>query len=104
MKEFNGHKVITMDDWTDSFSKIAKPGDYVEEKIVNQMRDCLPPACMRWNLLQVGEAYSHREDPNTKKWIATYPTFTKVVDGIWKYCGNCFCGEVAERGKEPAYV
>lgn len=25
--------------------------------------------------------------------MATYPTFVKVGDKVWKYCGNCFPGE-----------
>lgn len=27
------------------------------------------------------------------KYMATYSTFVKVGDKVWKYCGNCFPGE-----------
>lgn len=104
MKTYNGKKLITMDDWTDSFNRIATVGDYVEEEIVDQMINCVLPACMRESCMQCGEPYSHRYDSNKGKWRATYTTFTKVAEGIYKYCGNCFCGETEERGEEPVYV
>lgn len=48
-------------------------------------------------------AYSHREDPKTGRWRATYATFKRCPDvpGIWEYCGHCFQGETVERGQEP---
>ena len=104
MKEYNGNKLITMEDWTDGFDEIAKPGDYVEEAIVDAFINCVPPACMRSSCMQCGEAFSHREDPNTGKWKPTYATFSKVENGIYEYRGNCFIGENVERGKEPIYV
>ena len=104
MKEFNEKKLVTMEDWTDSFDRICNVGDYVEEKIVDEMINCLPPACMRSDCMQCGEPYSHREDPNTGKWRATYSTFKKVTNGIYEYCGHCFYGENVERGNEPIYI
>lgn len=85
------HKLVTCADWeaAGSFEKAANPGDYVEECIIDQMRDCLPPACMNSGFLQMGEPYSHELDPDTGKWKPTFMTFKK--DGQhWTYCGNCF--------------
>ena len=89
--EQTAHKLVTYADWeaAGSFEKAANPGDYVEECIIDQMRDCLPPACMNSGFLQMGEPYSHELDPDTGKWKPTFMTFKK--DGQhWTYCGNCF--------------
>lgn len=99
---FNGKKVFTQGEF--DYSK-ANIGDYVDADVVMDAMDCLPPACMRLNCAQMGEPYSHEQDPNTGKWRATYSTF-KCVDGnfckgVWEYCGHCFLGESAERGDNP---
>lgn len=98
----NGKEVYTQA--TFSYS-MAKVGDYVEEAVVDDAMDCLPPACMSRHCAQMGEPYSHREDPETGMWRATYATFKACVDapGIWEYCGHCFRGETVERGKDPVY-
>ncbi len=104
MLTYNGKKVIPFAEF--SYNTI-KVGDYVEEEVVDEMLDMLPPACMRADCSQIGEPYSHREDPETGKWRATYATFKKVSgqypNGIWEYCGHCFKGENVERGKDPVY-
>ena len=95
--------------WTEetfSYQKV-QVGDYVEQAVVDDAMDCLPPACMTAACSQMGEPYSHREDPETGEWRATYATFKKVggkwPNGIWQYCGHCFRGENVERGKDPVY-
>lgn len=95
--------------WTEetfSYQKV-QVGDYVEQAVVDNAMDCLPPACMTARCSQMGEPYSHREDPETGEWKATYATFKKVggewPNGIWQYCGHCFRGENVERGKDPVY-
>lgn len=97
--ELNGKPVYT--EWDGSKIQI---GDYVSQNVVDDFMDCVPPACYTRRCSQMGEAYSHRQDPNTGKWRATYLTFSHVQGAIWKYCGHCFCGETEERGKDPAYV
>ena len=104
MREYNGKEVWTQDSF--DYSKV-QIGDYVEQAVVDDAMDCLPPACMTSACAQMGEPYSHREDERTGKWRATYATFKRVTsgrDGIWEYCGHCFCGENVERGKDPCYV
>lgn len=102
--QYNGKKVFTQD--TFSYEDI-KIGDYVEQAVVDDAMNMLPPACMRSSCSQAGEPYSHRQDPDTGRWRATYATFKRVTsgnDGIWEYCGHCFCGENEERGKDPVYI
>lgn len=101
---YNGKEVWTEDNF--DYQKV-RVGDYVEQAVVDNAMDCLPPACMTSQCAQMGEPYSHREDPDTGKWRATYTTFKRVggewPNGIWQYCGHCFCGENVERGKDPVY-
>lgn len=98
---YNGKEVFTQD--TFSYDKV-QIGDYVEQAVVDDAMDCLPPACMRSTCSQMGEPYSHREDPETGRLRATYATFKKVDKGIWQYCGHCFRGENVERGSDPVYM
>lgn len=104
MTMFNGKPVTPKEKFDYSAAKV---GDLVESEFVMDAMDLLPPACMRLSCAQVGEPYSHREDPDTGIWRATYSTF-KCLDGgwdkgVWEYCGNCFRGETTERGKDPVY-
>ena len=85
----------------------AQVGDLVNAAVVMNAMNLLPPACMRMNCAQLGEPYSHREDPATGKWRATYATFRCLsgdwYEGIWEYRGHCFAGETTERGNDPIY-
>lgn len=82
----------------------AQVGDYVTQGVVDDAMACLRPACMTSQCAQLGGPYSHREDPDTGEWQATYATFRRVADGIWQYCGHCFQGENVECGRDPVYV
>lgn len=103
--EYNGKPVWTEDNF--EFEK-TKIGDYVDAQVVMNAMNCMPPALMRLSCAQLGEPYSHREDPVEKKFRPTFATFKCVKgdfnDGVWIYCGHCFLGETKERGKDPAYV
>ena len=102
---FNGKNVLSQDDFDYSTVHI---GDYVEQAVVDDAMDCLPPVCMRPRCSQLGEPCDERGDPDTGKWRMTYHTFKKVggssPNEIWQYCGRCFCGEIVERGILPALV
>lgn len=93
-------RTVTRADWerAGDFDKAAKPGDYVEDCIVDEMRDCLPPASMRHGYLQVGEPYSHEYDPEKDCWRPTFGTYVKNGPH-WIYCGNCFLGATTEPQK-----
>ncbi len=96
---FNGKNVLSSDDFALSSAQI---GDYVEQAVVVDAMDCLPPACMGSRCSQMGEPCGERADPDTGEWRMTYHTFKKVgasgPDEVWQYCGRCFCGENVERG------
>ena len=96
---FNGKNVLPPDDF--AFSS-AQTGDYVEQAMVDDAMDCLPPACMGPRCSQMGEPCDERVDPASGKWRKTYHTFKKVggswPDEVWQYCGRCFQGENVERG------
>lgn len=81
-----------------------EPGDLVTQEVVDEYMNALPPACMRSDCSQLGEPYSHREDPESGKFRATYLTFAKVAPGLWEYRGHCFRGENTERGTDPIYA
>lgn len=68
-------------------------GDYVEEEIVDDIINCLPPVCMQKSCVQLGEPYSHELDTKRGTYRATYPTFKCVGERVWEYCGACFRGE-----------
>lgn len=95
--------VFTLDDFDYA---AAKPGDYVEEAVVDAAMSCLPPVRMSGACSQMGEPFDMRQDPSTGVWRSTYATFKRCPDisGIWEYCGHCFPGETAERGTQPAYM
>lgn len=103
--EHNGKRLWTADNINYSKMQI---GDYVTQEVVDDAMGLLPPAHMTSFSSQIGEPYSHRQDPDTGKWRSTYTTFKRVSgeypNGIWMYCGHCFYGENVERGTDPVYV
>lgn len=100
---YNGKQVLTRElfCYTD-----ASPGDYVEKAVVDDALNCAPPVFMTSRCSQMGEPYSHRLDPKSGRWRATYATFKRCSDttSIWEYCGHCFRGETEERGRELVFV
>ena len=91
--KYNGKPIFTQENFNYSEAKI---GDYVEQAVVDDAMDCLPPASMSARCAQMGEPYSHREDPETGRLRPTYYTFKRVAgewpNGIWQFCGCCFQG------------
>ena len=94
-KMFDGKKIYDRE----SFSyELAKIGDYVTEAVVDVAITCLPHAS------KTGEPISDRFDPDNHRWRATYETFTKVAEDVWRYCGDCFRGEIAQLVSPRGYV
>lgn len=89
IKSAKGWELSDHSNWGD----YAKPGDLVDESVYDYFLSILPPRSMGYGYLQVGEPYSHRLNPRTGKFEATYPTFVSVEKGIYRYCGNCFAGQ-----------
>lgn len=73
---YNGKEVLGPD--TFDYGK-ARIGDYVDQNVVDDAMDCLPPACMTSSCAQMGEPYSTRQDPDTGRWRNTYATFRRVI-------------------------
>lgn len=93
------YQVKEQSDWKEDFNKDFRPGDYVDQEIVDYFRDVLPPRSMAPGYLQVGEPYNHVPDKDGR-YRATYNTFTAIshAEGVWHYCGHCFAGEIQNRG------
>lgn len=100
---YQGKEVLTLDNFDYA---AARPGDYVEEAVVDAAMNCLPPVHMGSACSQMGEPFDMRQDPTTGAWRSTFATFKRCLDGvgIWEYCGHCFAGEATERGTPPCYV
>ena len=100
---YQGKEVFTLDNFDYA---AAKPGDYVEEAVVDAAMDCVPPVRMSGSCSQMGEPFGTRQDPVTGAWRSTYATFKRCLDtsGVWEYCGHCFPGETVERGTPPVYM
>lgn len=101
---YEGKKVFT----SETFNyDMAMVGDFVDASVVMDAMNCLPPVCMRLTCAQLGEPYSHRFDEANGKFRATFTTFRCVSgdwhNGVWMYCGHCFCGETEEHGKNPMF-
>ena len=97
---YNG-KTVYNRDWL--YLDALVPGDLVEENVIDDFLNMLPPACMRSNCFQMGEPHSIRVDENGEE-RTTFATFKKIAEDIWEFCGDCFRGENQERGTIPAYL
>ena len=89
-------KIKTLQDWEKkggNFTDFCKVGDKVDKGIVDYFVDVLPPITWRTDLVQCGEPYGHRDNPETGRWEAMYITFAKNDSGQWCYAGNCFLNQ-----------
>lgn len=76
-------------DWTD----YAKPGDLVDESVIDYFMTVLPPRTIEFGMIQVGEPYSSRKNEDTGRFEDTYLTFAPAASagkGMYRYCGTCF--------------
>ena len=85
------------DDAYQSFSSLVRVGDMVDEQIVEEFRDCIPPVAYNGRYLQCGEAYTHKFNYKTQKYEPAFMTFAKDV-GVWVYKGICFYKEYEDVG------
>lgn len=89
-------KIKTLQDWEKkggNFTDFCKVGDKVDKGIVDYFVDVLPPITWRTDLVQCGEPYGHRDNPETGRWEAMYITFAKNDSGQWYYAGICFLNQ-----------
>ena len=78
--KLDGKEVLTQD--TFSYEDV-RVGDYVEQAVVDDAMNCLPPVCMTSECAQLGEPYSMRKDPITGKWRNTYQTFKRITRSLF---------------------
>lgn len=72
--------IYTMKDWERDGSLRVKEGQLVEESIIEELADCVPPQTYSRGTFQVGEPYDHC---NGKP---RYQTFKRRETG-WEYVG-----------------
>ena len=103
-KPYTEAKVKTLDGWRasgiSSFQDYCRPGDIVDETIVEYFVDSVPPHLTRASCTQAGESYSLEKDPKTGKYRNTWTTFHREGVGIFRYDGACFTGENVHRAGE----
>lgn len=86
--EYTDGDVYTMANWRhDRNLDNLKPGTRVEDDIVEQLRNGMPPKTDGMGVFQTGEPYSHF------KGQPTYMTFTRNGDSTWTYVGLCLAGQ-----------
>lgn len=102
----SGYEVKTRAAWYASglptFEDFFNVGDTVDDELVQDMVNCVPPAMWRDGCTQIGEAYSSEYDEDRQRHRDTYITFHKVDDGRWVFDGYCFKGENANRHTCPS--
>ena len=94
-REHNEKRVFNWDYWHYDAAEI---GDLVEEKIVWDGINAVPPACMDSDCMQIGEVADFIDGKNV------YETFSRVTDDIFEYKGLCWRGENVARNKEKEAV
>lgn len=85
-------KHITKEVWNGFFTRIAEPGDTVDQEIIHEMMNAQSPVRVGDGYLQPGGAFAFIPDENGNI-RPTYMTFKKNQDGVWVYYGTCFPGE-----------
>lgn len=77
----------TYADWKGNLSDYLQIGDLVDDEIVENFENVLPPAFWNSYIIQMGEPYSHDAEGRP-----TYPTLHKLHQG-WTYAGHCYRGK-----------
>jgi len=79
----------------DSFYDFISPGEALDERIVDEFFDHVPPAFHTRDIVQVGEPSGYVLDAKTGDDRYTFTTFQRR-GGQWFYCGECFFRETTE--------
>lgn len=97
-------QIKTLDGWKQSgigtFGDYCRPGDLVDEEIVEHFVNSVPPHTLRGDCTQAGEPYSIEKDPKTGKYRNTWTTFHREEGSLWRFDGACFTGENVHRAGE----
>lgn len=107
-KEYTDAGIKTLDGWRasgiSSFQDYCRPGDTVDETIVDYFLNSVPPHLMRSSCTQAGEPYSLEHDPKTGKYRNTWTTFHREDGSLWRFDGACFTGEIENRAGEMSQL
>jgi len=82
-----------------SLENYADLGDEVDEAIVDNFLEMLPPACHTSGLVQMGEPHEHITD-ESGNFRPTYMTFERI-GSKWYFRGYCFHRETQNRHRFP---
>ena len=96
IKESSGLEVYTMDRWHNDGSIKLTPGQLVDDKVIEELANSVPPTTYSRGIFQPGEAYSMSEN-----WEELYMTFIHKDEG-WSYIGLCPEGSTTP-GKQRIY-
>lgn len=104
----SGYEVKTKAAWYASglptFEDFFDVGDTVDDELVQDMVDSVPPVLWRDSCTQIGEAYSSEYDEDRQRHRDTYITFHKAATGRWVFDGYCFKGENKNRHTCPSQL
>lgn len=104
----SGYEVKTKAAWYASglptFEDFFNVGDTVDDELVQDMVNDVPPVLLWDSCTQIGEAYNSEYDEDRQCHRDTYITFHKVGDGRWTFDGYCFKGENKNRLTRPSQL
>ena len=81
-------EVYTYEQWGKDGTFKAKSGQIVDDRVFNQMLNCVPPLHYEYNYMQVGEPYGY----DFERHKTTFTTFVKEERG-WMFVGEFPNGE-----------
>ena len=96
---YHGKHVYDLDDFPGIGA--LEVGDLVNEEVVQDLMDTLPPTHYSNWLAQVGEPYDHvlSKDGHMMPIFATFKRLAPAA--VWEFCGNCPEGYNPDREKQP---
>ena len=108
IKYNDSQKVKTLVSWSGSglnLDEFLYVGCEVDEALVDEQLNCVPPRSHKLGYVQVGEPYTDALDTRNGKerYRPVYATFhKKTKDGrtFWIYAGHCFAGDDVNRVPE----
>jgi len=108
IKYNDSQKVRTLADWRGSglyLNEFLYVGCEVDEALVNDQLNCVPPRSHKTGYVQVGEPYTDALDTrgSEERYRPTYTTFHKKTKGERTFCiyaGHCFANDDVNRVPE----
>jgi hypothetical protein len=82
-EHFNEESIYTMENWNNDGTLKPKVNQLVDNEVIEELANSVPPTTYKSTCFQPGEAYSHSEE-----YIPLYMTFVNK-NGMWMYIGLC---------------